>query len=99
MIVYFYGLYVYVLGAVFYLHLFKDFEFVTRVNIFTFDGFSFWSNFCLVLSFCSFLFGEVSIEVGGLIRDLLSFGLVLEGDFSVTLLIGCVVGDSSIYFS
>ena len=46
-----------------------------------------------VLSFCSFLFGEVSVEVGDLIGDLLSFGLVLEGDFSVTHLIACVVGD------
>ena len=51
------------------------------------------------MSFCSFLFGEVSVEVGGLIGDLLFFGLVLEGDFSVTHLIGFVVGDSSTLYS
>ena len=48
---------------------------------------------------CSFLFEEVSVELGGLIEDLLSFGLVLEGDFSMTHLVGCVVGDSSMLFS
>ena len=52
-----------------------------------------------MLSFCSFLFGKVSVEVGGFIGDLLSFGFVLEGDFSVTHLIGCVVGDSFMLFS
>ena len=45
------------------------------------------------------MFGEVSVELGGLIWDLLSFGLVLEGDFSVIHLVGCVVGDSSMLFS
>ena len=34
----------------------------------------------------------------GLIGDLLSFGLVLEGDFSETHSIGFVVGDSSMLF-
>ena len=61
--------------------------------------FSFRFGLIFFLSFCSFLFGEVSVELGGLIGDLLSFGLVLEGDFSVTHLVGCVVGDSSMLFS
>ena len=38
----------------------------------------------------------VSVEVGGLIGDLLSFDLVLEGDFSVAHLTGRVIGVISI---
>ena len=41
--------------------------------------------FCFEVSFCLslsvFLFGKVSVEAGGCIGDLLSFGLVLLGDF------------------
>ena len=73
------------------------------LNLLLESTFSLLTVFCFgvifVLSFCSFLFGEVSVEVGGLIGDLLSFGLVLEGDLSVTHLIGCVVDDSSMNFS
>ena len=42
---------------------------------------------------------RVAVEVGSLIGDLQSFGLVLERDFSVSHLIGCVIGDSSMFFS
>ena len=67
------------------------------LNLLLESTFSLSTVFCFgvifVLSFCSFLFGKVSVEVGGLIGDLLSFGLVL------THLIGCVVGDSSMLFS
>ena len=56
------------------------------LNLLLTSKFSLSTFFCLgvifVLSFCSFLFGEVSIEVGGLIGDLLSFGLVLEDTFN-----------------
>ena len=73
------------------------------LNLLLNSTFSLSTVFCFgvifVLSFGSFSFGEVSVEVGGLIGDLLSFGLVLEGDFSVTHLIGCVVGDSFMLFS
>ena len=69
------------------------------LNLLLASTFSFCFGVIFVLSFCSFLFGEVSVELGGLIGDLLSFGLVLEGDFSVTHLVGCVVGDSSMLFS
>ena len=68
-------------------------------NLLLASTFSFCFGLIFVLSFCGFLFGEVSVELGGLIGDLLSFGLVLEGDFSVTHLVGCVVGDSSMFFS
>ena len=68
-------------------------------NLLFASTFSFWFRVIFVLSFCRFLFGAVSVELGGLIGDLLSFGLVLEGDFSVTHLVGCVVGDSSMLFS
>ena len=53
----------------------------------------------LCLSFRTFLFGDVSVEVGGLIGDLLSFDLVLEGDFSVAHSTGRVVVVISILFS
>ena len=73
------------------------------LNLLRESTFSLLTVFCFgvifVLSFCSFLFGEVSVEVGGLIGDLLSFGFVLKGDFSVIHLIGCVVGDSFMLFS
>ena len=72
------------------------------LNLLLESTFSLSTVFCFgvifVLSFCSFLFGDVSVEVGGLIEDLLSF-VVLEGDYSVAHLIGCVVGDSSMLFS
>ena len=55
------------------------------LNLLFESTFSLSTVFCFgiifVLSFCSFLFGEVSVQVGGLIGDLLSFGVVLEGDF------------------
>ena len=69
------------------------------LNLLPASTFSFCYGVIFVLSFCSFLFGEVSVELDGLIGDLLSFGLVLEGDFSVTHLVGCVVGDSPMLFS
>ena len=81
------------LGAVFCFHFSKIFYLLLA------STFSFCFRVIFVLSFCSFLFGAVSVEVGGLIGDLLSFGLVLEGDFSVTHLLGCVVGDSFMLFS
>ena len=53
-------------------------------NLLLASTFSFCFGLTFGLSFCSFLFGEVSVELGGLIGDLLSFGLVFEGDLSVT---------------
>ena len=47
----------------------------------------------------TFLFGEVSVEVGGLIGDLLSFDLVLEDDFSIAHLTGRAVCVISTFFS
>ena len=83
--------------------LFSIFIFSQILNLLLESTFSLSTVFCFgvifVLSFCSFLFGEVSVEVGDLIGDLLSSGLVLEGDFSITHLIGGVVGDSFILFS
>ena len=78
-------------------------SFLKSLNLLLDSTFSVSCIFCFDVVFClslrTFLFGEVSVEVGGLSGDLLSFDLVLEGDFSVTHLNGCVVGVISIFFS
>ena len=45
-----------------------------------------------------FSFGEMSVETGGHIGDLLSFGFVLQGDFLIGLFIS-PVGGSIVVFS
>ena len=57
--------------------------------------FCFDEGFCLSLS--SFLFGEESVEVSGLIKDLLSFDIVLEGDFAFGHFIGRMVDVISVF--
>ena len=59
--------------------------------------FDFGVSFCLSLS--AFLYGEESVEAGCRIGDLLSFDLILVGDFITGCFISCVVGVIAIFSS